>query len=98
MATREHAAGQGDAALLTDIDLSILGASTSDFERFERDVRAEYAMVDDTLYARARAHVLTRLAARTPLYTTPVIAGELTRRATVNLQGAIARWSANAEL
>jgi predicted metal-dependent HD superfamily phosphohydrolase len=94
VATGEHIAQVGDAALLVDIDLAILGAAADDFARFEAQVREEYAMFDDATYARGRAHVLSKLAARRPLYATPVMAEELERRARQNLASAVARWQA----
>lgn len=93
LATREHSAGAGDAALLMDIDLAILGAPEPVFERFERDVRAEYAAVPQPLYAQGRAAALRKLAARAPLYRNELLASELSDRAKLNLARAIARWA-----
>lgn len=93
-ATRDHAATWGDNALLIDIDLSILGAPPAAFERFEQQIRQEYAHVEPRAYAAGRAAVLKRLAARAPLYSTPVIAAELETQARVNLAAAIAKWEA----
>ena len=93
LATREHSSDAGDTALLMDIDLAILGAPEHVFDRFERDVRAEYAAVPQPLYAQGRAAVLQKLAARTPLYRSELIAGELSDRAKHNLARAIARWA-----
>jgi predicted metal-dependent HD superfamily phosphohydrolase len=94
LATGTHVAQLGDGALLVDIDLAILGAPPEDFARFERQVRLEYGMFDDASYARGRGHVLTKLAARRPLYATPLMAEELEARARRNLAQAIARWHA----
>jgi predicted metal-dependent HD superfamily phosphohydrolase len=92
MATREHGSVKGDAALLTDIDLSILGAEPPDFERFERDVRSEYASFDAPVYARGRAAVLKKLASRMPMYSTPMLQAELGDQARRNLEAAVERW------
>jgi predicted metal-dependent HD superfamily phosphohydrolase len=92
LATRDHASSERDAALLIDIDLSILGAPAHVYERFERAVRAEYAMFEDAVYALGRAAVLERLASRQPLYATPLIDAELGDRARANLACAIAHW------
>lgn len=98
MATREHSvlAGSQDAALLVDIDLSILGAAPEMFERFERAIRAEYAAIEPRLYAAGRAAVLKRLAARSPLYATNLIDTELSAQARLNLQSAVAHWEREA--
>jgi predicted metal-dependent HD superfamily phosphohydrolase len=98
LATGEHAAAQDDTALLVDIDLAILGAAPEDFERFEQQVREEYRMFDDTTYARGRAHALSRLAARRPLYGTRFMSDELEERARKNLARALAHWQGRAQL
>ncbi len=92
MATRDHDAQRGDAALLVDIDLSILGASEEAFAEFERQVREEYRAYDDRAYALGRARVLRKLASREPLFHTPFLAEELAQRAQRNLARAIASW------
>jgi predicted metal-dependent HD superfamily phosphohydrolase len=96
-ATHDHAPATGDTALLIDIDLASLGAPPDEFARNEANIRAEYAAVPDRDYAIGHAAVLRRLAARTPLYSTPVIAAELEAQARVNLAAAIARWEAEAK-
>jgi predicted metal-dependent HD superfamily phosphohydrolase len=50
--------GTGEAALLADIDLAVLGASPARYDRFERDVRREYALFDDAQWRAGRARVL----------------------------------------
>ena len=47
-----------DAQLLVDIDLSILGSPAERFERYDQDVRKEYAWVPGFRYQEARAQVL----------------------------------------
>ena len=87
--TARHAEEHGDAALLSDIDLSILGAPPLRYARFERDVRREYAMFDDASYRRGRAHVLRSFLERIQLYRTPRFA-RLEANARENLVGALA--------
>ena len=96
MATREHALGGGDAALLVDIDLAILGSQPADFERFEAQVRREYSSISSELYALGRASVLTQLAAREPLYATAFLQSELGPRARLNLTRAVTAWNMRA--
>jgi predicted metal-dependent HD superfamily phosphohydrolase len=93
LATRDHTSGEGDLALLLDIDLAILGASEEAFARFEAQVREEYRMFDDLAYARGRRAALAKLAGRDPLYTTAFFADELGARARRNLTRAVAYWS-----
>jgi predicted metal-dependent HD superfamily phosphohydrolase len=87
--TARHAQDDGDAALLSDIDLSILGASPSRYARFERDIRREYAMFDDASYRAGRAHVLRGFLERTCIYRTPRLAAQLEAQARDNLSNAL---------
>ena len=87
--TARHTADLGDAALLSDIDLSILGTPPLRYARFERDVRREYAMFDDVSYRRGRTHVLRSFLERIQLYRTPRFA-RLEALARDNLAGALA--------
>lgn len=91
LATKGHVASTPDEALMLSIDLAILGASPSVYERFERDARAEYAMVPDDAYAEGRTRVLAALLAHTPLYPNPVIAAQLEKRARKNVGSELAR-------
>lgn len=57
-------------ALLCDADLAVLGAAPERYRSYARDVRAEYASVDDAAFRRGRREVLERLVARPRLYAT----------------------------
>jgi predicted metal-dependent HD superfamily phosphohydrolase len=92
--TARHASDHGDAALLSDIDLSILGAPPLRYARFERDVRREYAMYDDASYRQGRAHVLRSFLEGIQLYRTPRFA-RLEATARENLTGALAALRAD---
>jgi predicted metal-dependent HD superfamily phosphohydrolase len=85
-----HADG-ADAQLLVDIDLAILGAPPHRYQRFERDVRREYAVVPDELFEQGRVHVLNGFLERFAIYETPYFAERLERQARENLTAAIAR-------
>ena len=66
----DHARPPGDpaGALVCDVDLSVLGRPTAEFDEYERRVRAEYDWVPEPLSREARATILTWLLAREPLY------------------------------
>jgi predicted metal-dependent HD superfamily phosphohydrolase len=59
-----------DAAIMCDADLSILGASAEDFDRYEALVREEWAHVPEHLFAGARHQILGRIAAHPWIYMT----------------------------
>lgn len=59
-----------DAALLCDIDLSILGRSPEEFDRFERQIRQEYAMVPEPIYRRGRSGILQGFLNRASIFQT----------------------------
>ncbi|MCC6746084.1 MAG: N-methyl-D-aspartate receptor NMDAR2C subunit [Deltaproteobacteria bacterium] len=67
-ATRHHDATEGDAALLVDLDLAILGADAESFRRFEEQIRSEYAQVPDALFRMGRRQVLAGFLGRPRIY------------------------------
>jgi predicted metal-dependent HD superfamily phosphohydrolase len=71
LATRHDVApSDPDAALLCDIDLSILGRSPDVFGAFERRIRQEYAWVPEATYRSTRARILRELLRRPQIYQT----------------------------
>jgi predicted metal-dependent HD superfamily phosphohydrolase len=78
-----------DAALLTDIDLAILGAPEARFAEYERQIRAEYAWVAPEIYAVKRRAVLRGFLERAAIYATPVLHRRLERQARRNLERVI---------
>lgn len=79
-----------DAQLLVDIDLSILGAAPDRYQRFEHDVRREYAAVPEPLYRAGRLKVLSSFLERFAIYETPYFHERLERQARANLAAATA--------
>lgn len=59
-----------EAQTLVDADLSILGADQATYDEYARDVRDEYRHVPDSVFALARAEILTRLLDKPALFHT----------------------------
>ena len=92
LATRHEADPEpGDAALVVDVDLAILGERESRFDEYERQVREEYAWVPGFIYRRKRAEVLRRFLARPAIYTSAEMRAWGEARARVNLERSLAR-------
>jgi len=87
--TARHAHDKGDAAVLSDIDLAILGSSLNRFAQFEREIRREYAMFDDASHRAGRAHVLKSFLERICIYRRPRLAAPLEAQARHNLSKAL---------
>lgn len=63
-------AAEPDAALLCDIDLSILGRTHEVFDEFERRIRQEFAWVPEPVYRGARAEILAGFLRRRSIFQT----------------------------
>ena len=74
-----------DGRALADADLAILGAAPARYERYRRDVRAEYAHVPDDAWRHGRADVLARFLTRPRIFHDDVLHAELDARARTNL-------------
>jgi predicted metal-dependent HD superfamily phosphohydrolase len=59
-ATHQVASDDDPGMVMIDADLAILGARPARYDRYARDVRAEYAHVPDDAWRRGRADVLRR--------------------------------------
>ena len=86
MAT-EHTAAPltGDAALLVDIDLAILGAAPARFAEYEWQIRQEYAWVPEDVFMAKRHAVLQEFVARLNIYSTAFLHSKLESAARANL-------------
>ena len=95
MATQHDApaalASSPDAQLLVDIDLSILGSPAERFERYDQDVRKEYAWVQGLRYQQARAQVLQSFLDRPQLYHGEAAVALFEAQARINLAAALSR-------
>jgi predicted metal-dependent HD superfamily phosphohydrolase len=90
-ATKHHTADSADGQLVLDIDLSILGQPPEVYERFEVEIRREYAWVDAAAYAAGRAAVLLRFDEREHIYRTPLFRERFEEAARKNIAAAIAK-------
>lgn len=85
--------GAGDAAdtaLFLDLDLSILGAPVHIYDRYEADIRKEYAFVPEAAFRAGRGAILKTFLARERLYLTDIAHEEWDVSARANLKRAIA--------
>jgi predicted metal-dependent HD superfamily phosphohydrolase len=90
MATKHHNAGPDeDAALMIDIDLSILGQSKDRFLEYERQIREEYAWVPRIIFGRKRAKILEQFLTRERIYSTDWFRKKYEEQARHNLQASI---------
>jgi predicted metal-dependent HD superfamily phosphohydrolase len=87
LATKTHEpSAHPDAALLVDVDLSILGQPEGRFSSYELQIRREYAWVPDQTFAAKRAEILGRFLARDRIYTTAPFFSKYEVRARRNLE------------
>jgi len=86
-----HASSElnGDAGLVVDIDLSILGQPPAVFDEFERNVRREYWWVPARRFARARSSILESFLQRPAIYHFPPFRERYEATARMNLERAL---------
>ncbi|MEM6569536.1 MAG: N-methyl-D-aspartate receptor NMDAR2C subunit [Planctomycetota bacterium] len=81
----------GDASVMVDIDLSILGAPTERFDAYEDEVRREYRWVPGPLFRSKRVEILRSFLDRDRIYATDRFHDALEARARENVARSIAR-------
>jgi predicted metal-dependent HD superfamily phosphohydrolase len=90
MATKSHViAGNSDAALVVDVDLSILGQSEDRFAEYETQIREEYSWVPKPIFKPRRAEILQRFLDRERIYTHELFVNRYEQNARRNLEGSI---------
>jgi predicted metal-dependent HD superfamily phosphohydrolase len=90
LATRHRdAEPTDDAALVVDIDLSILGQSALVYQEFEHNVRREYWWVPRRRYVAGRCAILKSFLDRTAIYRLSDFRARYEARARLNLVSAI---------
>ena len=75
-----------DAAYLLDMDLSVLGASWSEYQQYAQAVRQEYAHISNVNYRVGRISVLKGLLAHQTLYLTDYYHSRLEEQARENIK------------
>lgn len=79
------------AALVSDVDLSILGRAPEAYDEFERRIREEYGWVPEAVFRTERGRILAGLLSREPLYRTAAFRARYERQARANLTRTVAR-------
>ncbi len=95
LATRDHAKGgrDYDDDIFLDADLAILGAPEADYANYARQVRQEYAHLDDAAWASGRANFLKNVASRDRIFRTGIFEGEYAGQARENIARELAGLS-----
>ena len=92
MATKLHNTEAGsDAALMVDVDLSILGQGEKRFDEYEAGIRAEYLWVPQDIFNAKRAEILQRFLKRERIFSTEHFFAKYERQARKNLENSIRR-------
>jgi predicted metal-dependent HD superfamily phosphohydrolase len=89
-ASHDAPSGDGNAAVLLDADLAILGTPPPSYDDYARAIRREFAHVADSAYRAGRVQVLARFLARPTIYRTPPMRAWYEARARRNLAREIA--------
>jgi predicted metal-dependent HD superfamily phosphohydrolase len=85
LVTKHHRASTPDEALLVDIDLAILGQPEERFDRYERQIREEYAWVPEPIFRQKRGEILEGFLARPFIYQTEPFRAKYEAAARANL-------------
>lgn len=98
LATKAHDPGDvPDAAVMLDIDLSILGQPRPRYARYEEAIRLEFAWVTPAIFAEKRAAILESFLARGLIYETKWFHESFEASARDNLAWAVQRLRHPAE-
>jgi len=86
-ATKEHKLSNDyDTNILLDIDLSILGKSTKEYQKYCENIRKEYIIYPDYMYKRGRKKVLKSILDLNSIYKTDFFKKKLENQAKENLR------------
>lgn len=92
LATKKHDASlDQDAAVIVDVDLSILGREPQRFDEYENQIRQEYGWVSDEAFIAGRTAVLESFLSRKNIYSTEMFQSKYERQARENLKRSISK-------
>jgi predicted metal-dependent HD superfamily phosphohydrolase len=94
LATRHFPDVSGDAALVADIDLCILGYPWERFAEYERQIRDEYSQVEEKEFITGRLLILDGFLRRPEIYHTKHFREKYEKAARANLARSIMRLGA----
>jgi len=80
-----------DQEWIADIDLAILGSPADEFDRYEDNIRKEYAHVSDDAFCLGRAAILQAFLDKPTIYYTDYFIQKYQQPAAANLHRSIAR-------
>ena len=89
----DGAAEPGDASLLLDADLAILGADPGAYQAYVNGIRAEYDHIDDDQWVQGRSAVLRHFLDRSRLFITDRMFAAFEHRARANIEAELATLS-----
>lgn len=78
-----------DEKIIVDVDLSILGKDLPEFDAYEKNIRKEYAWVDDDSFREGRTKVLQMFLAQPTIYYTDFFQKKYESKARKNLKRSI---------
>ena len=84
---------EAEAALLADIDLSILGQPPDEFDLYEDRIRQEFIALPEEEFRKGRADFVRTLLGRPSIYTTARFRERYEAAARANLERSLARWT-----
>jgi predicted metal-dependent HD superfamily phosphohydrolase len=87
LATRNHAEGgrDYDDDIFLDADIAILASPAAEYDSYARQIRAEYAHLDDAAWAKGRTDFLKATAARERIFRSGIFEGEYAAAARENM-------------
>lgn len=83
-----------DTQILLDLDLLVLGQDDATFDEFEKNIRKEYAHVEESRYKEGRIEVLSMFLQRDRIYHLPFMQEVYGEKAKENIRRAIRKLSA----
>ena len=86
-ATKDHAlSAHSDTNVLLDLDLSILGKSRKEYDKYSAAIRKEYKIYPDFMYRKGRKKVLKHMLEKSSIYKTDFFKDLYELQARENLQ------------